>query len=654
MPRSKRTPQRVLNTATDADDNDVGDGDVSQEYVVLPTEQQAMDTAGDYASSTALSAQPQSQQQQNVSHKEYEALTAIMNLSGDRAQASSSSAAATATGPQVAGLASPIAAAAAAAAASRPAISSPLTKGATRGTPGRRPKREQSADEGPPTKRGKVKTPRRQPRPSLRGSKTSSPARAADNDPELQPWMVDMAHRLTKGLKTRLFLCWSMYEFFYSSLDKVILKDIRPFEEFLTRTFPNVATVREFRRPEWFFIRKQFGRRPRRFSPAFVKQERQWLMTHRAVLRQLQYGEFASTKGLDLPPDVPLVLSVGDRVLAKLLPYKGLLSTGMILAVLFREDSYRIAFDRKELGIQTVPAEDVAPLEAPRMISSARLIKQTAIAHEKTQAQATPTSQTKASATAPPRPRTSVIGREFPTRRDHPNPESIEEIMELFFAEIEADLPSTSVPLLMAHLTKVVQMKNELLEAAKTLPDSLLYAESAQHMDAGHLRWILDTLQKLRTAGKALLARIHEGMDIHASGGRLQDTHVTTRHIHTQRNRPIVLPDATEASLAVDAEHVADVARRSLQGATSLVDMQANQSLAGDTTNVIANLMAVLFAIQNALRENMPADEFQALVDEMYQQLRHADIPTSLCNSIRYQLDAIRQQVFHGNDLRVT
>ena len=45
---------------------------------------------------------------------------------------------------------------------------------------------------------------------------------------------------------------------------------------------------------------------------------------------------------------------------AKLLSYKGLLSTGMILAVMFKEDAYRIAFDREELGVRTIPADDVA------------------------------------------------------------------------------------------------------------------------------------------------------------------------------------------------------------------------------------------------------------------------------------------------------
>eukprot|EP01147_Barroeca_monosierra_P002254 gene2254-8036_t len=518
----------------------------------------------------------------------------------------------------------------------------------------------------PPTKRSKsaTSTPRRTPR---RHSARASPlvqSIVEDDSSQLKPYMVDLARRLTKALKTRMFLCWSMYEFFYSSLDRAILKDMCPFEKFLTRTYPNIATVQEFCRPQWFLIRKRVHR-PRRFSQAFVKEETEWLFNQRQCLRHLQYGEVS--QHVATPPDIPLVLSVGDKVLAKVHKYKGLLSTGMILAVLFREDAYRIAFDREELGIQTVQAHDVSPLDPPRMISSAQLQKR--CFRPEIQVNHTPRHVGIFLVLVLVVSLVELrIGSKPCVRLQH----VFREILDAISDEVHNRSHSASFSLLLtapfslfvsfattkALLTKVIRLKHAMVEAAKPIPDDVQYVSNTDPLcsqEAGHLRWISQALHKIQQLSNSLKSDLHNLMELPRRSDGLKKIHSTTQMI-TPNSSPVALPEDTIGTL--DVKYLEDGIQSSFELAKSVVNSQAPADMSVETKDVISSLMSTLFAIKSALQEGKSQEEFEALSDMVYERLQQASIPTGfairLCNSIRYGLDTLYQHVYLGNDLRMS
>ncbi|RMX60037.1 hypothetical protein pdam_00004520 [Pocillopora damicornis] len=144
---------------------------------------------------------------------------------------------------------------------------------------------------------------------------------------------------------------WCYFEWFYSSLDRVLFQGDNDFDVCLRESFPNLKT-RKLRRVEWREVRRLMGK-PRRCSPAFFLEERQALEEKRRKIRMLQQRK-ASLQFKDLPDEVPLPLVIGTKVTARLRgPHDGLF-TGQIDAVDTVNCSYRVTFDRPGLGTHSV------------------------------------------------------------------------------------------------------------------------------------------------------------------------------------------------------------------------------------------------------------------------------------------------------------
>ncbi|KAJ7373490.1 Protein lin-9 [Desmophyllum pertusum] len=160
---------------------------------------------------------------------------------------------------------------------------------------------------------------------------------------------------------------WCYFEWFYSSLDRVLFEGDNDFHVCLKESFPNLKT-RKLRRIEWREVRRLMGK-PRRCSPAFFLEERQALEEKRRKIRMLQQRKwthfFHLNRSLnlagfkDLPDEVPLPLVIGTKVTARLRDPQDGLFTGQIDAVDTANYSYRVTFDRPGLGTHSVPDLEV-------------------------------------------------------------------------------------------------------------------------------------------------------------------------------------------------------------------------------------------------------------------------------------------------------
>jgi hypothetical protein len=105
---------------------------------------------------------------------------------------------------------------------------------------------------------------------------------------------------------------------------------------------------------EWNFIRRSLGK-PRRCSPAFLAEERAALEHKRERIRLIQSRQwFPDTATEYVPEIIPIPLSLGLKVTAKLCqPVSGLFQ-GVIQAVDTANKSFRIRFDRPDIGTLTV------------------------------------------------------------------------------------------------------------------------------------------------------------------------------------------------------------------------------------------------------------------------------------------------------------
>lgn len=148
------------------------------------------------------------------------------------------------------------------------------------------------------------------------------------------------------------------YEWFYSNLDKALFEGDTDFQICLKESFPQLKT-RKLTRVEWSRIRQIMGK-PRRCSRAFFQEERRELERKREKIRILQSKKNCDVSFVkDLPCEIPLPLTVGTSVTARLRhPQDGLFS-GTVEAVDSLASSYRITFDRPGLGTQTIPDFEV-------------------------------------------------------------------------------------------------------------------------------------------------------------------------------------------------------------------------------------------------------------------------------------------------------
>ena len=128
---------------------------------------------------------------------------------------------------------------------------------------------------------------------------------------------LDMGRKLRNMLKLPKAYKWAVYEWFYSSIDRVLLKEENDFQICLRESFPDLKT-RMMTRYEWRFIRKLLGK-PRRCSQTFLLEERRALHKKRAKIRWLQLRRPADPVNFrDIPPRIPKAFAIGDKVTAYL------------------------------------------------------------------------------------------------------------------------------------------------------------------------------------------------------------------------------------------------------------------------------------------------------------------------------------------------
>lgn len=146
---------------------------------------------------------------------------------------------------------------------------------------------------------------------------------------------------------------WAIFEFFYSAIDRPWFMNETMTELLAHMGLPEKASLT---RKEWTVLRSSLGR-PRRLSWAFLRDCRAKLEAHRAMARAAYGADVPDSNALALLPR-PIV--VGQRVVARH-PATRQLHDGSVLTV--TPDSYRIQFDRRELGVEVVRDVDVMPSE---------------------------------------------------------------------------------------------------------------------------------------------------------------------------------------------------------------------------------------------------------------------------------------------------
>jgi hypothetical protein len=153
---------------------------------------------------------------------------------------------------------------------------------------------------------------------------------------------------------------FARYEFFYSDIDRPWFKEDRFRTELSKRGVPPDTN---FSRRQWSVIRSMVFKRPRRFSPQFIKQERAKLEQYRSTMRCLQH------MGLPRPEDfsfeVVRPIEVGTTVTAIMF---GSLHRGVVLDYNVDRCSYYIKFDKKELGQAFCLDCEVATYEVPAVL----------------------------------------------------------------------------------------------------------------------------------------------------------------------------------------------------------------------------------------------------------------------------------------------
>jgi len=157
------------------------------------------------------------------------------------------------------------------------------------------------------------------------------------------------------------------FEFFYSNLDKVLFGGENDFMVCLKESFPHLKT-RRLTRVEWCKVRRLMGK-PRRCSEAFFSEERSELERKRRKIRMLQQRKIVDVNSFkDLPEEIPMQLTIGSRVTARLRkPADGLFS-GVVDAVDTSNGTYRITFTRQGLGTHSVPDTEVLSTEPPDLM----------------------------------------------------------------------------------------------------------------------------------------------------------------------------------------------------------------------------------------------------------------------------------------------
>merc|ERR1719242_1002084 len=179
------------------------------------------------------------------------------------------------------------------------------------------------------------------------------------------------AQRLGVALRNLLKLPkahkWVCFEFFYSNIDKVLFQGENDFQVCLRESLPNLAT-RRLSRVEWAKVRRLMGK-PRRCSEAFFSEERAELSRKRMKIRLLQQRKIGDVNSYkDLPEEIPMQLTIGSRVTARLRQPADGLFTGVVDAVDTSNSTYRVTFSRQGLGTHSVPDIEVLSTDPPDLM----------------------------------------------------------------------------------------------------------------------------------------------------------------------------------------------------------------------------------------------------------------------------------------------
>lgn len=177
-------------------------------------------------------------------------------------------------------------------------------------------------------------------------------------------------HRIGMRLRNLLKLPkahkWVCFEYFYSNIDKALFDGENDFMICLKETFPQLRN-HKMTQIQWSKIRRMMGK-PRRCSTAFFEEERKELDRKRKLMRYVQQRKTADICLKDLPNEIPMQLTVGTKVTARLRKPQDGLFTGCIDAVDTSNNTYRITFERPKLGTHSVPDYEVLSNDPPDTI----------------------------------------------------------------------------------------------------------------------------------------------------------------------------------------------------------------------------------------------------------------------------------------------
>jgi len=185
------------------------------------------------------------------------------------------------------------------------------------------------------------------------------------------------AQRLGVALRNLLKLPkahkWVCFEFFYSNIDRGLFHGENDFMMCLKESFPQLKT-RRLTRVDWCKVRRLMGK-PRRCSEAFFTEERAELQRKRGKIRMLQQRKSGDANSFkDLPEDIPMQLTIGSRVTARLRHPQDGLFTGVIDAIDTSDNTYRVTFDRAGLGTHSIPDYEVLSTEPPDVMPLASFL----------------------------------------------------------------------------------------------------------------------------------------------------------------------------------------------------------------------------------------------------------------------------------------
>jgi hypothetical protein len=212
---------------------------------------------------------------------------------------------------------------------------------------------------------------RKSPENLLPDSRQNYEVEGKEGEDNLSVFNRHNAQRLGVALRNLLKLPkahrWVCFEFFYSNIDKALFQGENDFLVCLKESFPQLKT-RRLTRVEWCKVRRLMGK-PRRCSEAFFAEERLELEKKRGRIRSLQQRKAIDPACMkDLPDHIPMQLTLGTRVTARLrVPQDGLF-TGSVDAVDPSNNTYRISFQRQGLGTHSIPDYEVLSVEPPELV----------------------------------------------------------------------------------------------------------------------------------------------------------------------------------------------------------------------------------------------------------------------------------------------